>query len=146
MSREQLEKQLAKWKNVLLAYAGAAVTLLVIALVELPAINIARSYDGALQIDGWYGVWLVLEMGCIAPGFMLLLAPSWRALPRPLRLNPGFGFLACAWVALLAFDLRVAGLGLPVGFHFVVAGLGVLLLATYLLLKRKMGVGEELFP
>ena len=146
MSRDQLEKQLAKWKNVLLAYAGAAVTLLVIALVELPAINFARSENNALLIDGWYAVWLVLELGCIAPGFMLLLAPSWRALPRALRFNPGFGFLACAWVALLAFDLRTTGLALPVAFHFVVAGLGVILLVTYLLLKRKMGVGEELFP
>ncbi len=146
MSREQLEKQLSKWKNVLLAYAGAAVTLLVIALVELPAITIARSYDSALTIDGWYGVWLVLELGCIAPGIMILLAPSWRALPRSLRLNPGFGFLACAWTALLAFDLRVAGMDVPAVFHFVVAGLGVVLLAAYLLLKRKMGVGEELFP
>lgn len=146
MSREQLEKQLSKWKNVLLAYAGAAVTLLVIALVELPAINIARSTDNALLIDGWYGVWLVLELGCIAPGIMLLLAPSWRTLPRSLRLNPGFGFLACAWVALLAFDLRAAGLDVPAAFHFVVAGLGAVLLVTYLFLKRKMGVGEELFP
>jgi hypothetical protein len=146
MSREQLEKQLARWKNVLLFYTGSAVTLLVIALVALPAINIARSTNNALLIDGWYGVWLVLELGCIAPGFMLLLAPSWRKLPRPLRFNPGFGFLACAWVALLAFDLRVAVLDVPVTYHFVVAGLGVVLLATYLLLKRKMGVGEELFP
>ncbi len=146
MSREQLEKQLSKWKNVLLAYTGSAVTLLVIALVELPAINVARNADNALQIDGWYGVWLVLELGCIAPGFMLLLAPSWRKLPLSLRLNPGFGFLASAWAALLAFDLRIAGLDVPPPFHFVVAGLGVVLLATYLLLKRKMGVGEELFP
>ncbi len=146
MSHDQLEKQLAKWKNVLLLYTGAAVTLLVIALVELPAITIARSADNALLIDGWYGVWLVLELGCIAPGFMLLLAPSWRKLPRSLRLNPGFGFLACAWVALLAFDLRVAGLDVPVAFHFVVAGLGAILLATYLVFKRKIGVGEELFP
>ncbi len=146
MTQDQLEKQLAKWKQVLLAYAGAAVTLLVIALVELPAITIARNYDSALQIDGWYGVWLVLELGCIAPGFMLLLAPSWRALPRALRLNPGFGFLACAWAALLAFDIRIAGLGVSRYFHFAVAGLGVALLVTYLLLKRKMGVGEELFP
>ncbi len=146
MTRDQLEKQLAKWKQVLLAYAGAAVTLLVIALVELPAINLARSYENALKIDGWYGVWLVLELGCIAPGFMLLLAPSWRKLPLSLRLNPGFGFLACAWAALLAFDLRAAVMDLPPAFHFVVAGLGAALLVSYLLLKRKMGVGEELFP
>ncbi len=146
MTREQLEKQLAKWKNVLLAYAGSAVTLLVIALVELPAITIARHYDSALQIDGWYGVWLVLELGCLAPGFMLLLAPSWRKLPRAQRLNPGFGFLACAWTALLAFDMRIAGLDVPPAFHFVVAGLGAVLLVSYLLLKRKLGVGEELFP
>ncbi len=146
MSREQLEKQLAKWKNLLLAYAGAAVTLLVIALVELPAITIARSYDSALQIDGWYGVWLVLELGCLAPGFMLLLAPSWRKLPRALRLNPGFGFLACAWTAWLALDMRIAGMDVPPAFHFVVAGLGAALLVSYLLLKRKLGVGEELFP
>ncbi len=146
MTREQLEKQLARWKNVLLAYAGAAVTLLVIALVELPAINIARTSESALQIDGRYGVWLVLELGCLAPGLMILLAPSWRVLPRAVRLNPGFGFLGCAWTALLAFDLRIAGLDMPAAFHFVVAGLGVVLLVTYLLLKRKMGVGEELFP
>ncbi len=146
MSREQLEKQLAKWKQVLLAYAGAAVTLLVIALVELPAINLARSYENALKIDGWYGVWLVLELGCIAPGFMLLLAPSWRELPRALRLNPGFGFLACAWTALLALAIRIGGLGVSRYFYFTVAGLGVALLVTYLLLKRRMDVGEELFP
>ena len=146
MSREQLEKQLAKWKSVLLVYAGAAATLLVIALVELPAITLARSASRALDIDGWYGVWFVLELASLAPGLMLLLTPSWRTLPRALRLNPGFGFLACAWVALLAFDLRTASLDLPIAFHFVVAGLGLLLLAVYLLLKRKMGVGEELFP
>jgi hypothetical protein len=147
MSREHLEQQLEKWKRILLAYTGSAVTLLVIALVELPAtIAAASDPEASFVIDGWYAVWFVLVLACLTPGILLLLGPSWRVVPFAQRLGTGFGFLGSAWLALMAFDLRVAALDVPPLFHYAVAAFGLALLLAYLLLKRKSGVGEELFP
>jgi FtsH-binding integral membrane protein len=147
MSREQLEQQLEKWKRILLVYVGSAATLLVIALVELPAtVAAANEPDASFVIDGWYAVWFVLVLACLTPGIMLLIGPSWRVVPKAQRLGTGFGFLGSAWVALMAFDLRVAALDIPPLFHYAVALFGVALLVAYLILKRKSRVGEELFP
>jgi hypothetical protein len=63
-----------------------------------------------------------------------------------LRLNTGFVFLAEAWTALFAFEIRLAALDVPALFHFLVVGFGLILLVAYLLLKRKLRVGEEIFP
>jgi hypothetical protein len=146
MSREQLQSELEKWKRVSLVYAGVVGTLLAIALVELPAIITAPAHDGPIIIDGWYGVWFVLVLATLTPGIMLLLYPSWRFLPLTLRLNTGFVFLVEAWTALFAFEIRLAALDVPALFHFLVVGFGLILLVAYLLLKRKLRVGEEIFP
>jgi len=148
MSREQLEQQLEKWKRILLTYTGAAATLLVIALVELPMTIAATASDpdASFTIDGWYAVWFVLVLACLTPGILLLLGPSWRVVPLAQRLGTGFGFLGSAWTALMAFDLRISALDVPPAFHFVVALFGLALLLAYLILKRKLSVGEELFP
>ena len=148
MSRELLETQLEKWKRILLVYTGAATTLLVIALVELPA-NVAAAAEtdsASFVIDGWYGVWFVLVLACLTPGILLLLGPSWRVVPLAERLGPGFGFMGTAWVAVLAFDFRVAALDVPPLFHCAVATFGVALVVAYLFLKRRLVVGKELFP
>src|SRR5512140_740601 len=142
MNANPLELQLSKWQRLLLGYAGATITLLVIVLVELPAIRLAQSHERALIIDGWYGVWLVVELGCTTPGLMLLFAPSWRKLPLRFRLGPGCGYLACAWTALLAFDLRTLNLNPDPTLHFVVFGLGVVLAAGWLIFRRRLGISE----
>ena len=149
MSREQLQFELEKWKRLSLVYAGAAGTLLVIALVGLPSSLAAlayNSYDRSFILDGWYGVWLVLLLASLIPGISLLPSPSCKVLPLAMRLNTAFGFLAEAWIALLAFEIRMILLDVPALFHFTVIGFGLILFIAYLLLKRKLGVGEEIFP
>ncbi len=146
MTETSLDTQLAKWQRLLLAFSGATVTLLVIVLVELPAIFVAQSAEPAVVIDGWYGVWLVLELACLTPGLALLFAPNWRKLPLRLRLTTGCAYLACAWAALLAFDLRTLKLELPLAFHFAVFALGAALAAGWLIAHRRLGMSEEIFP
>lgn len=140
---EILEKQLVQWKKVLLVFLGAAAALVLIALVDLPTSIVAR--DSYVTVDGWMGLWFILEIASLTPGLILLLTYPWRQLPLPLRLPVGFGFLAAAWLGMLAFDLRLAT-RLPIAFHFAVFGLGVLLASLYLLLRHTPQRKEEMFP
>jgi hypothetical protein len=143
-----LELQLEKWKKLLFVYSGAAGMLLVTSLAELPQWeeNIARVRERSYTIDPWFGIWFVLLLGCLTPGVFLLAGRSWRLLAPTRRQPVAFGFLACGWAALLAFDLRTLPLEPPVLFHGVVLGLGILLGIVYMVLQRRNGKPEELFP
>ncbi len=142
-----LELQLEKWKKLLFVYSGAAGMLLVTSLAELPQWeeNYVRM-GRILPIDLWFGIWFVLLLGCLTPGILMLVGRTWRLLALTRRQPVAFGFLACGWAALLAFDLRALPLEPPVLFHGVVLGLGFLLGIVYLVLRRRNGKPEELFP
>lgn len=141
---ETLEMQLEKWKKALLVYLGAGSTLLLVALIDLPAQMLQTGGAQFQGIDGWYGLWFILLIACLAPGVLLLAAPRWRKSQLADRTPTGFGFLGVAWLAMLGFSLHGGAL-LPVVFHFLVFALGVILGGAYLLLRRRPRK-EEMFP
>lgn len=144
MTEIDLDALLEKWQRLLLVFAGAAVTLLVITLVDLPsnAANWLRLQ--MFVVDGWFGVWFILEIACLAGALNLLVSPALRTLPFTRRRGATLGFFACAWAGLLALDLRLAGLAGP-AFHAVTFFSGLALLVITLWLRRARP-GEELFP
>ena len=146
MTSEPLETQLEKWKKVLLAFSGAAFTLLVTALVDLPATAAFYREANNMPLMGWWGVWLVLLLGSLTPGITLLVGRGWRTLPPAQRLNTAFGFLAVGWTCLLAFSIQTAPLAFGALLHFIVWSLGAGLLIAYLLTRRRAQVNPELFP
>lgn len=146
-SDQILELQLEKWKKLLFVNSGAAGMLLATSLAELPRWEENFGQMGrTITIGPWFGIWLVLLLGCLTPGVFLLAGRSWRLLALTHRQPVAFGFLACGWAALLAFDLRTLPLEPPGLFHGIVLGLGILLGIVYLVLQRRNGKPEELFP
>jgi len=146
MTAEPLESQLEKWKKVLLVFAGAGATLLITALTDLPANAAFYRESGNMPLMGWWGVWLVLLLGSLAPGIALLTGRGWRTLPLKQRLNPAFGFLAVGWVCLLAFTIQTAALDYGALLHFIVWAFGAGLGITYFLLRRRTQISGEMFP
>jgi len=140
---EIMEKQLDNWKKVLLGYVGATVTLILIALIELPTQIINTHETRFVSIDGWLGPWFILEIASLVPGLILLL--SWRQMPLAQRMPTGFGFLAVAWLNLLAFNLHLATY-LAKTFSIFVFVTGAMLAVLYLLLRRSQPRKEEIFP
>jgi hypothetical protein len=146
-SDQYLELQLEKWKTLLLIYAGAAGMLLATTLAELPQAEAYFNHMGRVMTIGpWFAIWLVLFLGCLTPGIFLLTGRTWQSLLLTCRQPVAFGFLACAWTALLAFDLRTLPLEPPVLFHAVVLVSGILLGIIYLVLQHRSRKPEELFP
>ena len=142
---ESLEQQLEKWKKVLLVFLGAALALLITALIDLPARMTILQQDSRMVVDGWLGVWFILLIACLTPGIMLLIVPRWRNAQLEGRSATGFGFLGVAWLVMLGFSLHVNVLLLAVG-HFIIFALGLFLAAFYLLLRRSQPRKEEIFP
>lgn len=144
---EPIEKELDRWKQVLLVCGGAAAALLVIALADVSRmIRLASQPDLVMDVDGWSGAWLVLELATLPAGLILLILPHWRALPIRRRLNAAFGFLLAAWVGWLAFALRTSALAATPAFYWAAVVLGTLLLAAYLLVRKRDHQPEEMFP
>lgn len=142
MTTDYLEKQLENWKRLLLIMTGASVTFLATSIADIP--NYSTPH-----FPGWFGIWLVLQLGSVPAGFMLLVGRSWRVLPLSDRLNTAFGYLSIAWLVLLTLGVRfitltpeaVGGIGL------LMISLGLLLGAGYLLLRRaRVNSPEEIFP
>jgi hypothetical protein len=99
MATDSLENNLANFKRVLLIWVGAVVTLLAVAISDIP--NMHSPY-----FPGWYGVWLIIQMGTISPSIMLLFGSGFRKLPFPERLNTIFAYFVVSWIALVAFVIK----------------------------------------
>jgi hypothetical protein len=141
MTPEYLRKQLVIWQRLLWVCLGAGVTLLATALGD------AGRYGGMSR--GWFGVWLLLVLGTLPAGLALLTARDWRALPLDERLDTAFGFLAVAWMMLLALFIRAVfdWPGGPGWLIILVLGVGALLAAEYWRLRqRERGDAETMFP
>lgn len=141
---ETLEQQLEKWKKTLLIYLGAGMTLLLVALIDLPAQMLQARSNHFIMVDGWYGLWFILLIACLTPGVLLLATPRWRQAQLEDRVPTGFGFLGVAWLVMLGFSMHTSTL-LPTVFHFLIFALGVMLAVVYLLLRRRPRK-EEMFP
>lgn len=142
MTTDYLEKQLVNYQRLLLASIGAAVTLLATAVADMP--NHPDMY-----FPGWFAVWFILQLATITPAVVLLLGSELRKLPFAERLNTIFGYLAVAWVVLIAFGLKVASMiaiSLPLLAIFL-SGIGVAIGIVYWLLRRShINAPEAMFP
>jgi len=131
MTTDYLEKQLANWKRFLLVSIGAAGTLLATAIADIP--NHPDMY-----FPGWYAVWFILQLATFTPAVMLLLGSELRKLPLGERLNTIFGYLAVAWIVLIAFGLKLAfaTVSWPMLWNFL-SVIGIVMGIVYWLLRRK---------
>ena len=146
MSAEQVNTRIQKWKTILLILCGGAGMLLVTSIVDYPILKAARNqWSGEILLTGWFGVWLILVILPAAQGLYLLVSKNYREAPVKTRLGIGFGYLTCAWVAMVAFLVRTVMLSLPFMFFFIVALAGVILAGLYFLLSRSLPA-EEIFP
>lgn len=99
MATDSLENNLAKFKRVLLIWVGAVVTLLAVAVSDVPNSH-------SLYFPGWYGVWLVMQVGTISPSIMLLFGSGIKKLPFSQRLNTIFAYFILSWITLVAFVIK----------------------------------------
>jgi hypothetical protein len=135
MTTEYLEQQLEKWKQVLLLFIGAGLTLAIS--------TVGNSGPGAISL-GWITTWLVLQLGAMPAGLLILFGKSWRQLPLMQRLNTAFGFLGVSWLCWLAFGFGVSSDSSVMLFILL---LGAILAAVYLLRRRANNrAPEEIFP
>ncbi len=100
MATDSLENNLANFKRILLIWIGAVVTLLIVAIADIP--NFQSPY-----FPGWYGIWLIIQVGTISPSIMLIIGSGFRKLPFPERFNTLFAYLVVSWVALVAFAIKI---------------------------------------
>jgi hypothetical protein len=154
MATDSIENNLANFKSVLLIWVGAVVTLLAVAISDIP--NMHSPY-----FPGWYGVWLIIQMGTISPSIMLLFGSGFRKLPFPERLNTIFAYLVVSWIALVAFVIKSGtflrmnistyfGFAYPIGITITltqlyefVGILGASIGIAYLILQRKYITSPE---
>jgi hypothetical protein len=131
------------WKKRLIFVSGAVTTLILTALTDLPFPGMGENHR--IDIDGWFGIWFILETTCLVTGAYLLLSPRWKEIPFPLRMNPIFSYFTAAWVTLLALSMHLTVL-MPTALHFFVAGMGFLLVASYAIVRWRTNRLEEIFP
>ncbi|MGB7539383.1 MAG: hypothetical protein WBM17_12665 [Anaerolineales bacterium] len=158
MAINSSENNLANFKRVLLIWVGAAVTLLAVAIADIPN-------NRSPFFPGWYGVWVVLQVGAITPAVLLLFGSGFRKLPFPERLNTLFAYLAVSWIVLVAFVIKSGrfftrnittyfGFANGIGITFTMtqlyamtgiigAGIGI---AYWILQHKFMSSPEAMFP
>jgi hypothetical protein len=158
MPTDSSESNLAKFKRVLLIWVGAAITLLAVAIADIPN-------NHSPLFPGWYGVWIVVQVGTITPAIMLLVGSGFRKLPLQERLNPLFAYLVASWIALVACVIKSGmffRMNIPTYFGFangtgitftltqlyVIAGIiGAAIGIAYWILQRKyISSPEAMFP
>jgi hypothetical protein len=139
MNTELLEKRLKIWKRILLIDVGAAFTLVATGIADLP--NIPNPY-----FPGWYGVWFVILLASLFPGFILLIGKQWMQLPLHSRLNTIFGYFAITWVTFFSIVIR-AGRNTSSEFIYFLVGSAVAIAVGYWWLRRKCLKSQgEIFP
>jgi len=158
MATVSLENNLAKFKRVLLIWAGAVLTLMAVAIADIPNYHF-------LFFPGWYGVWLIIQVGTISPAIMLLFGSGFKKLPFPERLNTIFAYFAVSWISLVAFVIKSGSflsMHIPTYFGFAhgigitvtltqlyefVGIMGVAIGIAYWILQRKyLSSSEAMFP
>jgi hypothetical protein len=127
MSTNALENNLANFKRVLLIWVGAVATLLAVAIAEIP-----NSYSP--YFPGWYGVWVIIQVGTISPSIILLFGSGSRKLPFTERLKIIFAYLVLGWIALVACVIKSGmffHMNIPTYFGFS-NGIGITITLTQL--------------
>lgn len=130
MTIDYLEKQLANWKQLLLVSIGAGGTLLATAIADIP--NHLNTF-----FPGWYGVWFILELATFTPAIVLLFGGALRELPIAARLNTIFGYLAVAWLILIAFGLKLSDIVTVSWLWYSLSVIGIVMGMVYWFLRMK---------
>jgi hypothetical protein len=139
MNIKSLEKRLEIWKRILWINIGAAFTLMATGIADPP--NISEPY-----FPGWYGIWFVLLLASLFPGFILLLGKHWMQVPLQERLNTMFGFLAITWVNFLSGGIKM-GLGISNEYIYFLLVSATAIAAGYWGLRRKILRSQaDIFP
>jgi hypothetical protein len=131
MSNFTLEKQMAILKGIFYTLAGSAVTLILVVIIEIPIYSTFVDQFKYIPVDGWFGIWFILEIISLSLGLAMLLMTRWRAIPLKNRFHTMFGYFTIAWVLLLAFDLRTSVLNFS-ALHYLTLALVLVLFISYL--------------
>jgi len=118
MDIKSMEKRLEIWKRILLIDIGAAFTLLATGIADLP--NISEPY-----FPGWYGVWFILLLASLFPGFILLLGKHWMQISLQDRLNTMFGFFALTWVNFFSGGIMGRGISSEYIYFLLVSAVAI---------------------
>ena len=121
------EKQMALLNGIFYTLVGAAVTLILVVIIEIPIYSTFVEQYKYIPVDGWF----ILEIISLSLGLSMLLLTRWRAIPQKNRFHTMFGYFTIAWVLLLAFDLRTSVLNFS-AMHYVTLALVLLLFISYL--------------
>ena len=151
MDADYLQHQLEPWKRWLYVCLGASAMLLAMALFDIPnadenSISFQMAGLGYHYFPNWYIVWFIWQAVVTPPGFLLLFVKGWRLLPLTRRLNTLFGFFLAAWMSFSGFALHANAWGVSGKLNVVAFGLGIVLGASYLWLRKKHLEPETIFP
>jgi hypothetical protein len=139
MDNEVLRKRLDIWKRILLIETGAAFTLLATSIADIP--NLSKPY-----FPGWYGVWFVILIASLFPGFILLLGKHWMQIFIQERLNTIFGFFAITWINFFAVGIR-SGPASSSEFNYFLLVSAIAIAVGYWWLRRKfLSSRGDIFP
>ncbi len=137
------EFEIKKWGSFLRYYWTIQLTILTLAIVQVPTRLETVNVLGYQTVDGWAGLWFVLEILGISFGLILTLSPFWRALPFSNRRDLIFGYWGGAWIGLVSLMLTYA---FQTRFAFLIAGLGLAGAVIFYWLRRRSSLSGELFP
>ena len=128
MDTERLEKQLSVWNKLMYMALGSVITLVI------------SSPDVFAHVDI---VWLLVQIVITPPGFFLLFAKRWKALPPSReRLNTGLGYLVASWLSLLVPWILGAGGNYVLFLLVYTVFLGLLSWRV----QKKFSDSDEIFP
>ncbi len=141
MIANQPVQRIARWRQGMLVYLTAELTLLAVALVELPD-HVFNS--GTHQYSSaWTILWLLMELFGLSAGLMIWFFPFWNQISIRRRVNIMFGYWGAAWVGCIALIFHNP---MPVAVSLVVAGLGLIWLLAFSIVRRNGHAPEEMFP
>jgi cobalamin synthase len=126
-----IEKQIALLNAIFFCLTGAAVTLILVVITEIPIFTTFVQQYKYIPVDGWFGIWFILEISSLSLGLAMLLLTRLREIPLKNRFHTMFGYFTVAWVLLLAFDLRTSVLNFS-ALHYVTLALVLVLFMSYL--------------
>ncbi|MDR3578234.1 MAG: hypothetical protein P4L50_30600 [Anaerolineaceae bacterium] len=131
MPNSTIEKQMSLLNGIFYTLAGAAITMILVVITEIPIYASFVDQFKYIPVDGWFGIWFILEVISLSLGLAMLFLTRWRAIPMKNRFHTMFGYFTIAWVLLLAFDLRTSVLNFS-ALHYVTLALVLVLFISYL--------------
>jgi hypothetical protein len=141
MDNKSLEKRLEIWKRILFIDIGAAFTLFATGIADLPNMGPNKPY-----FPGWYGVWFVILLASLFPGFILLIGKHWMQLPLQSRLKTIFGYFSITWVMFFSIWVR-AGRNTSTEFIYFLVGTALAIALGYWWLRRRsLKSRGDIFP